>query len=786
MNYHVVLMYLSNGMHRIDHEWLRVKRIAVRLMFVTGLLALACINAHAATVNANQTSDVVNGDTSSVANLIASDGGDGISLREAIIATNNTFGADTIILSFGNYNLSIAGTGEDLSVTGDLDITDALTITGASISATIIDGNLLDRVFEIRDFISVSMSDLTIRRGSFDDKGGGILNEGYLSLTDVNVLNNDAKHGGGIYSLKDSSLTITGGSIGNNTADEDGGGIHVKDSSIGAIITNVTIRSNSATNGGGGMFIEASALTITGTTFNGNSAEEGGGLYNKKGSTQTLTNNTLSGNSATSLGGSIFAEGGNLSLTNITITNNSAPQGSGLHVKSGSPALLNVIVAGNTGSAEVDGNVSSLGTNLIGNSSGSGGWIGSDILNVLPLLGSLTNNGGPTRTHALLLGSRGIDEGNNSGAPAFDQRGVLRDATVDIGAYEFDTPPVPEMDVSGLGVSIADGDATPSTTDDTDFGSHDISTGSNANTFTVTNTGSAVLNLTGTPRVTIGGAHGADFTLTVDAATTVASGGGTTTFTITFDPSAVGLRTATVSIANDDADENPYNFSIQGTGTIPEMDVTKSPDVASVNNAGDVITYTITLTNTGVVTITSILVSDPLLSSISCVPGSGPNPNDLAPAAVATCTGTYAATQADFDTNGGGDGDIDNTVTVTADDGLNETDNAAVILNIAPTLAVGKTADDTTDVVVGQVITYTYVVSNTGNQTITNVLLSELHGGSGPPPVPSNETLTTDNPPLGDSTDAVIDGVWDTIAPGDIVTFTGTYTVTQSDVDLLQ
>ena len=381
----------------------------------------------------------------------------------------------------------------------------------------------------------------------------------------------------------------------------------------------------------------------------------------------------------------------------------------------------------------------------------------------------------------------------------FDPSAVgLRSATVSIANDDADENPynfsiqgtgtaAPEMDVSGLAVSIADGDATPSVLDDTDFGSHDIDTGSNANTFTVTNTGSAVLNLTGTPRVTIGGVHAADFTLTVDAATTVASGGGTTTFTITFDPSAVGLRSATVSIANDDADENPYNFSIQGTGTAaPEMTVAKSPDVASVNNAGDVITYTITLTNTGVVTITGILVSDPLLSSISCIPGSGPNPNDMAPAAVANCTGTYTVTQTDFDTNGGGDGDIDNTVTVTADAGLNEAANAAVTLNIAPTLSVSKTANDTTDVVVGQVITYTYVVTNTGNQTIANVLLSELHGGSGAPPVPSNETLTTDNPPFGDSTDAGINGIWDTVAPGDVVTFTGTYTVTQSDVDLLQ
>ncbi len=131
-------------------------------------------------------------------------------------------------------------------------------------------------------------------------------------------------------------------------------------------------------------------------------------------------------------------------------------------------------------------------------------------------------------------------------------------------------PAVSEMDVSGLGNSIADGDVTPSLTDDTDFGNVGTTSGTNPNQFTITNTGTADLNLTGgSPLVTIGGTHAADFALTIDANTPVASGGGTTTFTITFDPSAVGLRTATVSIANDDADENPYDFSIQGTGDAP-------------------------------------------------------------------------------------------------------------------------------------------------------------------------------------------------------------------------
>ena len=55
--------------------------------------------------------------------------------------------------------------------------------------------------------------------------------------------------------------------------------------------------------------------------------------------------------------------------------------------------------------------------------------------------------------------------------------------------------------------------------------------------------------------------------LTVDATTPVGASGGTTPFTITFDPTTTGLRSATVSIANDDSDENPYTFDIQGTGS---------------------------------------------------------------------------------------------------------------------------------------------------------------------------------------------------------------------------
>src|SRR5207249_2498179 len=94
----------------------------------------------------------------------------------------------------------------------------------------------------------------------------------------------------------------------------------------------------------------------------------------------------------------------------------------------GAIQLYDTIIADNNADYGPDvylsGSVTSLGHNLIGNSSGASGFVASDLLNVNPQLGPLQNNGGPTQTMALLTGSPAINAGDNANAPAYEQRGA--------------------------------------------------------------------------------------------------------------------------------------------------------------------------------------------------------------------------------------------------------------------------------------------------------------------------------------------------------------------------
>jgi uncharacterized delta-60 repeat protein len=145
----------------------------------------------------------------------------------------------------------------------------------------------------------------------------------------------------------------------------------------------------------------------------------------------------------------------------------------------------------------------------------------------------------------------------------------------------------PDMLIVGNGSQILDGDATPAPEDFTDFGSTTLAGGTVKRTFTISNLGSVALNLTGAPNpVIVGGASAADFTVTALPASPVAPAS-PTTFEVTFDPSGAGLRTATLSIDNNDPDENPYNFTIQGTGNPAPTDITLSAGSIAENNAAN-------------------------------------------------------------------------------------------------------------------------------------------------------------------------------------------------------
>ena len=174
-----------------------------------------------------------------------------ISLRSAIEAANSRPNSDTILLPNGTIKLTIAGQNEDNSAAGDLDINSKVTIKGKGAGKTIIDGNFLDRVFQVSAG-NVQISGLTIQDGSADG-GGGLLNSGgKVTLTSVAVANNVASGSNGANGLPGSGNSAfpsagTGGGDGVNAL---GGGIFNQAGSLS--LSKSTIVSNQAVGGAGG------------------------------------------------------------------------------------------------------------------------------------------------------------------------------------------------------------------------------------------------------------------------------------------------------------------------------------------------------------------------------------------------------------------------------------------------------------------------------------------------------------------------------------------------------
>ncbi|PSK96914.1 DUF7507 domain-containing protein, partial [Cecembia rubra] len=219
---------------------------------------------------------------------------------------------------------------------------------------------------------------------------------------------------------------------------------------------------------------------------------------------------------------------------------------------------------------------------------------------------------------------------------------------------------------------------------------------------------------------------------------------------------AVGVNGQSVS-ATDSATITPEaafaSIEIEKKGTFVDANGNGIPDV------GEQITYTFTITNNGNVTLTNIIVEDPLVEV------SGDPITSLAPGAsdASTFTAVYTLTQADINAT-----TFKNIATVKADyegNVIEKTGEDVQTFVTVSRISLQKTADKTTNVEAGDVITYTYVVTNTGNITANNINVTDVHPGTG---VLSD--LTTSDPVNG-------------VNPGQTVTFIATYAVTQQDID---
>jgi len=375
------------------------------------------------------------------------------SLRDCVTKANAAGGADTI-----NFTAGLTGT--ITLTTGELGISDAVSIQGPGASKLSVSGNMASRIFNISaPFLStVSISGLTATEGNASNGGAIISNDAKVVLTDCVLSKNSATGTGGAV-MVGLTMTATGCTFSDNNAGVKGGAVGITASSFASMILRTcTVSGNLAVNGGG--IYANNYLLIEGTTVSGNRASlQGGGIF-AGGNFQglTLRNSTISGNVNLSLngegGGIAINSGSTLTIQNCTITDNEAGKRGGGIARPGGGGFIILE------SSIVSGNIATTAPDIFNNNSdvqqkssavGSGvGFFQVDQGGNLPFgphvqlhLAALADNGGPTKTHALGPNSPLINTGSNPIGLTSDQRGPgfvrVFGAGPDIGAFESTT-----------------------------------------------------------------------------------------------------------------------------------------------------------------------------------------------------------------------------------------------------------------------------------------------------------------------------------------------------------
>lgn len=334
------------------------------VLLAVGLAALSTVGAWAAGIVVNSAGDTV-----------ADDGE--CTLREAIVAANTdtasgaTVGecaagsrADTITFA-GNYTITLAGSQLP-------SISSEITINGNGEANTILQASTCDpislpggctpvdhRVLQVDASGSLTLENASIRHGRAPGggacdplkcQGGGIYNQGTLTLTEVTLSSNEGLLGGGLANAGTAILervTISDNGASNGGGVYNKGTLTISDSSLSdnarsafhneagdATLTRVDISDNSSDSDGGGIYVLDGSLSLTDVILSGNTADSSGGGITSFGSSLNLERVTLSGNTAngggTDGGGGLYLGNGDpVSLTNVTFSGNSAPNGYG-------------------------------------------------------------------------------------------------------------------------------------------------------------------------------------------------------------------------------------------------------------------------------------------------------------------------------------------------------------------------------------------------------------------------------------------------------------------------
>jgi hypothetical protein len=377
------------------------------------------------------------------------------SLRQAVGAASS---GDTIQLADSTYSLT-QGT--------NIEISKSLTIAGNGVDATVIDGsgNGQVRIFRINGG-TVLIHGLSITNGVDG------LDEAFQSCSPCLTIN---ANGGGALFNDGGTVTVDTVAFTDNGQNTPLGGA-VSNRFGNLTLTDVSFTGNNAA-GGGGLFVGAGNVTGVGVTFenNGSSAFDGGAAYVLSGNL-SLTNATIVGNGwASSIGGGIANGGGTVTLVHDTFSGNIR---GAIQTDQGAETIVGSTIIGAgfadgtdfaclpSGRWTDDFNNRPVGqaiTNDDGNNFDQDGHCGfdgnGDIADADPRLASIADNGGPTRTQALLAGSQAIGNANELECPATDQRDITRDGPCDIGAFNTRPTSVPATPSTSEAGNITDSSA---------------------------------------------------------------------------------------------------------------------------------------------------------------------------------------------------------------------------------------------------------------------------------------------------------------------------------------